>query len=536
MKWIQYLILVWPLTSQTTLVHPNCDCIALTGTLSSDNDRKPAPKVRIEVFQDAKQLAVTTSDQSGQYEVVLPNPNGKTLWLRVPGGQGYLPASEYITASATGTSVRRDIELRRGAVVHGRVVDPEGLPIENVTIRLINFVRRGQRPSINASYTLKTKADGSFQAGTIRPGKYFVSVSPPTLRFRTAMDPEVDHAEPAVAADQQRLVHFYLPDAESLELAIPIDLSKLSAPYALDITAKRRPTTCLQATLTFEGKVDKPVMLLLSEAYAGSGSILAAGRMNAPGPLTLCGLGQGSYVLKAEGNVDGQLVHGFYDLHITSSKPVQLGELKLTQGHSIPVTVSVRNSLGERKQLPANAAIGITLTPTNRRAGTAGGIRSIIDNDQGTILNGVPTGSYWIDVNNLPAGYFVNQVRSQGRDVYASKYEAPSSIDLELGNDAGSVLGLLVNDGFDSQSPQKVVLVLDSPGTELAPNAVAVTVSREDGTFSLRDIKPGKYRIMRIRDDGIPEASAEEIAAALRSGELIKVAASMATPVRIQIR
>ena len=137
-----------------------------------------------------------TTDQEGQYKLLAGSADyysvHVTAPLGYPGIQNTLNATTMEKMAGKGRDVKYDVKLRRGTVLHGRVVaEDTGEPVPDVEVsyRLEN----GRRIGMNDEFEpVRTAADGTFEmTGTF--GKGFLLVDVPDLGFYRQVITETAH-------------------------------------------------------------------------------------------------------------------------------------------------------------------------------------------------------------------------------------------------------------------------------------------------------------------------------------------------------
>lgn len=107
-----------------------------------------------------------TTDAEGRFVIGPLTPDWYTLWARKP---GFVDGSVERLRSAAGVAVEGvEIRLGRGAVVTGRVTDPDSLPIRGAAV---------QASSYEGFAEGRTTDDGSFRLEGVASGPVFVSAN-----------------------------------------------------------------------------------------------------------------------------------------------------------------------------------------------------------------------------------------------------------------------------------------------------------------------------------------------------------------------
>jgi hypothetical protein len=136
------------------------------------------------------------------------------------------------------------------------------------------------------------------------------------------------------------------------------------------------------------------------------------------------------------------------------------------------------------------------------------------------------TGNYQLRLSNLPADAFVVSAKSGQRDVLREGIEVAKDVhlDIEVATPGAVISGVVTDDKNNRISEATVVLVPDAPYRD-ATVLYRSDISVFDGTFGLRGVAPGTYRIFAWTDLPGP---------AYRSPEFLKKYDARGTPLKIE--
>ena len=112
---------------------------------------------------------------------------------------GYIGRGAGVTATATAEAPTREIEvlLKPGGIVHGRVLDADGAPVEGAMVfaqrrveqgRVGAPVAEGLAPGVpgprfvSIGAPAQTNAQGEFTTEAVEPGPYYLRATAPSLR------------------------------------------------------------------------------------------------------------------------------------------------------------------------------------------------------------------------------------------------------------------------------------------------------------------------------------------------------------------
>lgn len=114
-------------------------------------------------------------------------------------------------------------------------------------------------------------------------------------------------------------------------------------------------------------------------------------------------------------------------------------------------------------------------------------------------IPGVAEGVYRVQVLNLPANAYIDEVRQGGRQVYDSglvvENKSPDVVEVTVNSNGGSILGSVTTLDRKPSVSSTVVLIPDPPHRENTGLYKTATTDTQ-GHFTLRGIRPGTYRLM----------------------------------------
>src|SRR5262249_19578216 len=156
----------------------------------------------------------------------------------------------------------------------------------------------------------------------------------------------------------------------SREAASPLYLRSGDEFRQTDLVLPETNTGCLEGKVLLEGRPDSGwISISVSEAYVGSQTRFAVGRMRAGGRFRTCGLSSGNYFLKLMASVDSKPVYGYRDFYFDASKPLRLDDISLEPGNMIHGSIRVEGEGAVEPGAAALAGMRISLTPAERLPG-----------------------------------------------------------------------------------------------------------------------------------------------------------------------
>lgn len=341
----------------------------ISGTVTDDTGA-PAAGVAVEVSPNPGVGAYVT-DESGHYAVPISVAGTYTVFFRPPAGSPLLPQAyddatpwnptRIVVGSVDIPGV--DAVLDRAASVSGRVVDPEGAPIEGVRVQL-------QSAAFGFASTT-TGTDGTYAVADLTPGDWRVAFEPPT-------------GSPFVAE--------HYDDARTYETQTVVPLAS-GAAVALNDAVLVRGNTIAGRILAPDG-TPRPGIEVFASMTAGGGR---GGTTGADGTYTITGLADGDYTVSAQSDWADNLVGVAYPgttrwaeaelVHVSGATTVQLDDLSLLAGATITGTV-----VGPDGEPLANA---------NVRAWSLDGENGATTGSDGSYsINLLPPGSYRVSVSS----------------------------------------------------------------------------------------------------------------------------------------
>lgn len=124
------------------------------------------------IYGDDHDYAVAT-DAAGAYRMSLP----RGTWLIAAERAGYAPARALVHV-VDGGDVQQDLQFpAKGLRLSGRVLDPEGNPVEGATVGAILQFPPRDTPAYPRDWTCKSAADGTWALADLLEGKHIVTAS-----------------------------------------------------------------------------------------------------------------------------------------------------------------------------------------------------------------------------------------------------------------------------------------------------------------------------------------------------------------------
>ena len=398
--------------------------------------------------------------------------------------QSYEQHDEFSTAIAVGPGlVSEDLlfNLTPGAILAGTVADESGEPVRQAQVKLFRDQDADGIRSTRQQATTYTDDRGAFEIADIAPGAYFLSVwaRPWYARHErgiagsTPDDTALDVAYPTL----------YYPDVTDADAATPIPV-KGGERLQTDFNFHAEHAMHLRIPMT-EAEMKRGYGISFSHSVFGERENLpVAMSSDGSGAIDVDDLVPGHYDVTVTKNDGGRQSESHFSADVTGDA-AQVSD----EENKANVTVTGRVISNEGK-LPLGS--GMALVARHSRSGSFAQV-----NDAGEFTFNVPPGSY--EVLGRINHHYLATVSATGASlvgrVLTVKAGATPRLEVLLGSSYGQIDGTVMHDGHPA-SAAMVFLVPDHPGE----NTILFRrdQSDSDGTFTLRGILPGHYRVIAI--------------------------------------
>ncbi|HUA62641.1 MAG TPA: carboxypeptidase-like regulatory domain-containing protein [Verrucomicrobiae bacterium] len=486
------LLVVWaclvPLAAQTITTFPPPGTVPdapspparIEGTLVNAQSGEPVPNVRVT-------LSDNNSDQagSGKRFGAVTDADGRFAWSAIPQGNyqvgvdkhGFLlvDSPDWVTVQPSEKNPSLNLKLSAEAVISGRVLDKNGDPVRNVSVR---YQQEDER------YGSEVEADyrGEFHIHA-KPGDY-----------RIAARPGYESAPPEVRSDgtqQEAYQPTYYPSAPSRESASLVQAKGGVETSGIDIHLISMPIVAARGVVTGI----PPCELLVQ--FTPDGETQPKWTEVRNGKFAYWFIPPGKYSMMASCQArDG---HGY------SSAPeeITIGDRNLDN-----LTVDMRPEFdlvgrieweGSPPPSPANPSSRnpqwVRLNDRNGRFFT-GPKRAEIGAGQTFHIPKVLLGKYRVFVD-MGQPVWVKAIRVDGNETPGRALDlraAPQDVTLVVEIPAARISGIVE----DAKGPAAgVELNLQDVGDDFTVEGWATT--KDDGAYSFDHIPPGHYRIRALR-------------------------------------
>ena len=478
----------------------------IAGTLINAVTEEPIQRATISLLaeSDSHTLATTLTDSEGHFAI--ENLDADKYQLTAA-KRGYRTtffdeheeySSAIVTGSKTGSEVYLDVEhltfrMTPGGLIHGLVMVDTGEPVADATVRLYPRSHdHGTGVRISSPTSEKTDDTGAYEFGSLAPGDYMLAVTatPWYAQARSIMNrPVEDSAEANNTLDVTYPVTYYDSTTdESAATAINITGGNhveanitLYAVPALHLTLSHDQMQTMAMSETFS----PPQLTQLIFGAPAENEILAI----PSGPqeihsLDFTGIAPGRYTLQ-DGNPPRSIT-----IDVQNSQ-----QLDTSSGQE-SITVSGTLFSASEKPLPDPLTLALEETGSTQPIEP---IRTVSEKGHFS-FNDVPPGHWTLwaasgEKNIATLAITINGKSTPGGDINVQ--DKSLRIDVTLAQGLVKVNGLVLNDGKGFPGAM-VVLVPQNPAALHA--LVRRDQSDSDGSFSLKDVAPGRYIILAIED------------------------------------
>ena len=409
---------------------------------------------------------------------------------------------------SSGQEIRNIVfSMEPARTISGLIRDRLNVPIAEVVVQALQrgFDVRGNRTLTLAAST-KTDDKGSYRLYWLDPGEYFISAIPPRVAIEPVCEMGPTYFPGFAAMDDAKTVRL-----DSLRDANGLDFS-LRGPCMLPVHGVVKSATTARPVLT---------TLFLSAVEDGNGIARFQTRSTPESPFSrdnfsIPGVAEGSYILSAvlgeERGAKRILVRPYSrdiglqaDLELSPDLPVRGRFFEVPAGTDFR---TVRIALMEMDTaLPQPADSGVS--------------------DNSFNIARVQPGFYSVNVTGLPEDLYVKAAVFGGTDalekpIAVARGPDPGELAIQVGSDGGRLVGAVFDASDKRYVGAHVTLIPSDRRSRL--DLYRTDVSREDGSFSIRGIAPGDYRVFAWMN---PETNA------YLNVEYMRFYEEFGTPVRI---
>ncbi len=515
-------------------VQPFSGPFRVTGMLVNKVDGHPLAQARAT-------LADTANAQKSQS--VITSQDGKFMFPTVPAGKfsltgfkrGYIPAAydqhdQFSTAIVTGAGLDTEnlvLKLAPDGMIFGRISDEAGDPVRHATVTLYYDDHSEGIDRIRNAQNATTDDLGEYELTSLRPGTYYLSatakpwyaVSPPSdaeasksdTQSRATADRSLDVAYPLT----------YYPDTTDSDSASPIPVR---GGERLEVDIHLNPVPALRLRFRVSGDARGRVEVPQFEQHSfGESTHIEATvtSMVSPGVIEVSGIPAGRYDVSLMGQGGRSQISGV-DL-TTQDQEVDTSAAEASSNVKMSVQLQ-----GASK--PAELIVAL------RSQGKLGIRGSQVDANGEAEIQQIPAGQYEVVLFARGRNYSISRVTAEGAEVSGRHVTiaAGSTASISVTATAGSIVVQGIAKRASKPFPGAMV-VLVPKDVEGNRDLFRRDQSDLDGTFSLRDVTPGKYTLVAIENGwDLDWSQPEVIAVYAKHGRAMEVTNTPGKPLRVE--
>ena len=515
---------------------------SITGRVMSDT--QPARPLRraIVTLNTAERTIGRTAVADDQGRFTIANlPAGRYLltaskrgWVTMAYGARASGRPGRSVALADGERVTANMQLPRGAVITGVVLDQSGQPLQGAILRVLRYAyafNTGERRLVSAAATSWGPDDrGAYRIYGLAPGEYYIAVSSPLMPFVTqrselhlTSDVDVQEAQRAVQSGPgtpiadvpQRAVSVapvFYPGTGVMAQATPVTLRAGEERGGVDFTVQYIGSGRVSGTIQGpDGPASTSARVFLitnnpSMPDLGFGGTRSAS-VDSQGKFDFADVTPGPYILaahvatpsEAPGAGPSRIMHALAEIDAQGTDIPGL-TLLLEDGFAVSGMVRFDGSATP----PPFSALRVTLSAVQAAnpVTISSGNMNNVGADGRFTLTGVTAGRYRLTIIP-PAPWLVRSAMIGDQDSLDLPVDIRQSIaDAVITlTDRPSELSGRIETVTGAAADYSIVLFPENRAMWVAPARRIQTVKTAvDGTFSFRNVPPGDYRIGAVDD------------------------------------
>jgi hypothetical protein len=394
------------------------------------------------------------------------------------------------------------LALTPQAVISGKVVDQDGDPVNGVMVQLIGQMwQRGKLRHMPQGGS-NTNDLGEYRIANVHPGKYYVFVQ--RMRYMPEAENTSEPGKPDI-----RPVRTFYPEAASVDSATQLDVKAGQDLTGIDVRLRSAPTFHIRGKIAGalpEGIGDQ--QLSVNAMTRGDETVMfmfgGGGRVTKDRSFDIAGMAPGSYTVNIFA-MNGQV-------RALGRQDVEVGEADVSD---VQVTLVPPGSLHGQITLEGNPQPGATanvktvhifLSPGDNGPMMFDGGNATPKDDGTFVIDNVTPGKYFVSVN-APQGTYLKSLRfgseeilgkalnlSQGSGQVTVVFSyAPAELDGTVQLPPTGTEATDAAAGQPVQTPDASVVLVPEKLNEDG-SGMHFTDTGAGGTFTLRQIPPGRYR------------------------------------------
>ena len=496
----------------------------ISGTVVDHATHQPLPKVLVQItlvqegeWSDTGRFIST--DSEGRFAFAHVTPGKYTLLAgRQPSNPQLFQGEDgFSTAIAAGPGLDSEhvvFPLSTPGVIAGTVVDEEGEGLKNANVYLYAQRITAGRFATTGIGQQQTKSSGSFRFSRLQPGTYFLAVQ--ALPWYAANN--------RMGNQEQSVVYpvTYYPDATDVSSASPITVSEGST---AQVQIALHPVSGIRVRVSgIENKPDRNTQVMIAALGPGNQKIMV-------NPV---------YTMAEDHEELSGIPPGRYDLSVMAfnngvGQTAATRSVDLQDGSEIDLNSLEHCSLSGRITFAGGARAPNPLSLSFAQVEGYYSISAPVTD--GTFqIAALPAGRYWISSNGGSWFHF------QAIDVKGGRFkdgflEIPDGAKVQLSITASTAKTVLDGVALRDEKPVPGAMVLLLSEDPDRSDLLRRDQSDSDGTFTLRDVPLGRYRIFAIDNGrGLAYAESAVIKPYLASAQAITVDAGKQPPLKVNVQ
>jgi len=391
-------------------------------------------------------------------------------------------------------------------VLTGRVYDETGEPVVRASVRALRFQYVQGERRLSQMGSAESDDRGQFRIYGLMPGTYVVAAA---VRPEPAVR-EGDVSSPVSFAPT------YYPGVAAVAEAAPIALGLQHEVSTVDFLLQLVPTARVSGSVSSpSGPVGGSLVTLVADDPFGAGpapGTTMGARVMEDGTFTLSGVPPGRYNAIARASPMGRRGMTLAGMAVVTVAGADVGgvSIALAEGGSVAGTIVTRSGATLPKpqdlgQIRVFSEVTAQLNYAAAAAG-AGGLTARISPDGSFLVQNAFPAPQYLRVANLPAGWALDGIYLDGRDVSEEPFEVRPSqpvtgVRVVLTDSPTDLSGTLLDeDGRPSGDLFVVAFSTDPSAWRPRSRRVQGVRPGSDGVYRFRGLPPGSYYLVAAPD------------------------------------
>ena len=366
------------------------------------------------------------------------------------------------------------VKLSPQGVVTGRILDQDGDPVRDATVRAMRFVYQAGRRQLQPMAQVQTWHDGTYRLFGLPSGEYYVQVQ--VLR-RFPDDPS------------PKFPPTFYPGRVDQAGATPVEVSAGAGIRGFDITVRSEAGHSVRATgIPQDGATVSAVLTPRDAQPQGQPVRFINGTIEFPNVLP------GSYTLHVTGTKDDKKTFARTEVEVGNAD-LDVGALSFQPAVEFTGRLKVE---GRTTQSIKNLNLG--LAPVD--FSPSGGSRAEIASDGSFVFKNIAPGIYRFGLN-VPVGQYLKSVSIDNQDEPDLRLDLTrgeiGAVTVVLGTDVGKIEGTVRHANGEAAAHARVTLFPEGPHS-VRPDLFHVTFTDDQGAYHFDSVAPGEYRAFAWED------------------------------------